>query len=144
MRLYMMSICNLLSLFGRISMFFYIFLPVSNQPHFVMENLAPKDSPINANNYAIQLLVNQGLNDVEAERKLVEKGIDAQEAKTVVAQISQQITDAKRERANKDMLYGALWCVGGLIATVADIGYIFWGAIVFGGIQFFKGVANRP
>ena len=40
------------------------------------------------------------------------------------------------------MKYGALWCVGGIVGTAALIGFIFWGAILFGGIQFFKGVAN--
>lgn len=45
-------------------------------------------------------------------------------------------------RANKDMLWGAVWCIGGIIGTVADTGYIFWGAIVFGGIQFFVGLSN--
>lgn len=49
---------------------------------------------------------------------------------------------AKREQANKDILYGLLWCVGGIAATAADIGFIFWGAIVYGGIQFFKGLSN--
>jgi len=47
------------------------------------------------------------------------------------------------KRANKNMLYGALWCVGGIIATAADFGYIFWGAIMFGAIQFFRGLPNR-
>ena len=44
------------------------------------------------------------------------------------------------ERAKKNRLYGAIWCIGGVLATLADVGYIFWGAIVFGGIQFFRGV----
>jgi hypothetical protein len=48
----------------------------------------------------------------------------------------------RKEGANKDMLYGALWCFGGIIATVADFGFIFWGAIVFGAIQFIKGATN--
>ncbi|PCJ66475.1 MAG: hypothetical protein COA58_06775 [Bacteroidetes bacterium] len=39
-----------------------------------------------------------------------------------------------------DMLWGAVWCVGGIVATVADVGYIFWGAIIFGGIQFVRGL----
>jgi hypothetical protein len=52
------------------------------------------------------------------------------------------MNDAKKERANKDMLYGALWCIGGIVATVADFGYIFWGAIIFGAIQFLKGAFN--
>ncbi|GAB3936659.1 hypothetical protein [Mucilaginibacter myungsuensis] len=49
---------------------------------------------------------------------------------------------AFREQAQKDMIYGALWCVGGTVLTIADVGFIFWGAIVFGGIQFFKGLSN--
>jgi hypothetical protein len=54
----------------------------------------------------------------------------------------QEYISAKKEQAEKDMLYGALWCVGGIIATAAHIGFIFWGAILFGGIQFFRGLFN--
>lgn len=49
---------------------------------------------------------------------------------------------AEPKTSNNDMLFGALWFIGGVIGTVADIGYIFWGAILFGAIQFFKGVMN--
>ncbi|MES2288077.1 MAG: hypothetical protein V4547_20490 [Bacteroidota bacterium] len=48
-----------------------------------------------------------------------------------------------KEKAKRDMLFGALWCIGGIIATSAHIGFIFWGAIVFGGIQFFRGLINN-
>jgi|OM-RGC.v1.036971132 hypothetical protein len=37
------------------------------------------------------------------------------------------------------MIIGALFCVGGILGTLSDSGYIFWGAIVFGGFQFLKG-----
>lgn len=50
--------------------------------------------------------------------------------------------EARKKQANKDMLYGALWCVGGIIATASNVGAIFWGAILFGGIQFVKGLIN--
>lgn len=56
--------------------------------------------------------------------------------------IDSMYEDARRKQANKDMLYGALWCVGGIVATASNIGAIFWGAIIFGGIQFFKGLIN--
>ena len=46
---------------------------------------------------------------------------------------------AEKDKANKDMLYGALWCIGGTVLTIADIGFIFWGAIVFGAVQFVRG-----
>ena len=54
----------------------------------------------------------------------------------------EQIKNENKENSNKNMIYGALWCVGGIVATVSDIGYIFWGAILFGGIQFFNGMTN--
>lgn len=56
-----------------------------------------------------------------------------------VSDVEQELIN---ERAKKDILYGALWCVGGLVATAAEIGYIFWGAIVFGGVQCVKGLMN--
>ncbi len=92
--------------------------------------------------HAANLLVNQKKSASETRDALVEQGLDEESAFTVVANLEQQIKDAKKEGANKDMLYGALWCIGGIVATVADFGFIFWGAIVFGAIQFIKGAAN--
>ena len=54
----------------------------------------------------------------------------------------QEYISAKKKQAENDMLYGALWCIGGIIATAAHIGFIFWGAILFGGIQFLGGLFN--
>ncbi len=92
--------------------------------------------------YTAQLLIDQKKSKKEVEQILVDKGIDVESARVLIQTISEQIRNAKKESANKDMLYGALWCIGGTVATLADIGFIFWGAIVFGAIQFFKGVAN--
>lgn len=52
------------------------------------------------------------------------------------------MNNSPKDSANKDMLYGALWCIGGTIGTLAEIGYIFWGAIIFGAFQFFRGLNN--
>ncbi|MES2277999.1 MAG: hypothetical protein V4592_18365 [Bacteroidota bacterium] len=72
--------------------------------------------------------------------------IEFPEAETVYAEefndYEERLRIAIRERAKKDMLYGALWCVGGTVLTIADVGFIFWGAIIFGGIQFFRGLSN--
>lgn len=53
------------------------------------------------------------------------------------------------EAGNREMVFGALWFVGGLILTLFSFaaqlggkGILFWGAIVWGPIQFFRG-ANR-
>ena len=92
--------------------------------------------------YAAHLLVNEKMSAVDTKVALVAKGVDSEAASVMVENLEKQITDARKERANKDMLYGALWCVGGIVGTAAQIGFIFWGAILFGGIQFFKGLAN--
>ncbi|MEL6672804.1 MAG: hypothetical protein AAFR61_11455 [Bacteroidota bacterium] len=89
--------------------------------------------------YAANLLVNEGKSPFEVRKALVEQGLDEESAKVVVDNLEAQVQDAKRERGQKDMLYGALWCIGGTVATVANIGYIFWGAILFGAFQFIQG-----
>jgi hypothetical protein len=93
-------------------------------------------------NHAAHLLIEQKMTHEEAKGELIRMGVDADGAIAVVESISEQIQKARNEKANKDMLYGALWCIGGTVLTVANIGFIFWGAIIFGGIQFFTGVAN--
>ena len=55
--------------------------------------------------------------------------------------------------ANRNMLVGGLWCAGGIIVTgftyAAASGrgggsyVVAWGAIVFGAIQFFRGLLAR-
>ena len=50
----------------------------------------------------------------------------------------------------KNMLYGALWCIGGIVLTVVTYSaatssgggtyFVFWGAVIFGGIQFVQGL----
>lgn len=46
------------------------------------------------------------------------------------------------EDANNDILWGTVWAIGGMIATVADIGFIFWGAIGYGCFLLIRGLAN--
>ena len=50
--------------------------------------------------------------------------------------------------ASKDIIVGLLWCIGGIVVTVVTYNnaspggtyIIAWGAIIFGGIQFLKGL----
>jgi hypothetical protein len=42
-----------------------------------------------------------------------------------------------------NMAWGALWCIGGIIATVVTDGqFIFYGAIIYGAIRFITGVSQ--
>ncbi|AYL96801.1 hypothetical protein [Mucilaginibacter celer] len=91
--------------------------------------------------YAANLQIS-GKNVREIKAALLERGLDEANTNIVIGWLSEDTSNEVKERAKKDMLYGALWCVGGLVLTFAHIGFIFWGAILFGGIQFFKGVIN--
>lgn len=81
----------------------------------------------------------------DAVNDLVAEGLDEESAIKMVNYASGAGANAEDnggESGVKDMLIGDFFCVVGTIATVADIGYIFWGAIVFGGIQFIKGLSK--
>ncbi|MDX2362319.1 MAG: hypothetical protein QNK23_16040 [Crocinitomicaceae bacterium] len=94
---------------------------------------------------AIELMVNQKMKPEAAKNRLIEEGADETMAIIIVANVESRInpsssgSSANKEQAYKNMGFGALWCVGGIIATAADVGFIFYGAIVFGGIQFIIG-----
>ena len=92
--------------------------------------------------YAANLLADGTKSGADVERLLMLKGMAADEASAIVRELENPVKDAKNAQAKKDMLHGGLWCVGGLALTLADVGFVFWGAILFGGIQFIKGVTN--
>lgn len=61
------------------------------------------------------------------------------------------LPEANKTVGQKNMLYGALWCVGGTVVTVVTYDmassspsggtyFVAWGAILFGGVQFLKGL----
>jgi hypothetical protein len=93
-------------------------------------------------NYASNLLYNQNKSPEESVQILVSKGIETIYAQTLINKLLLQGSEFKKKAVNNDILYGALWCIGGIILTAADVGYIFWGAIVFGGFQLIRGLIN--
>ncbi|HEX6889886.1 MAG TPA: hypothetical protein VF141_04320 [Chryseolinea sp.] len=108
-----------------------------------MENQEASSQAVNEfYNYAANLLVNDKKSTKDVQAALVGKGLSESAAYTIVYNLELEIKNAKKESGKKDMIYGALWCIGGTVATIADIGFIFWGAILFGGVQFVKGAVS--
>ncbi len=58
--------------------------------------------------------------------------------------------EVHKSNAGGDVAWGALWCIGGIAVTAITYSkaapggtyIVAWGAILFGAIQFFKGLAN--
>lgn len=90
--------------------------------------------------YAADLLFNQDYEPTSVKQELINKGLDASSADLIICQLQESYSEAKHQQGRQDMLWGAVWCIGGIVATAANIGFIFYGAIFFGAIQFFSGV----
>ena len=92
----------------------------------------------------------KGASDSKVTATLIKEGLAPELAAVVVDKLSIMRSQAIRSAARKSMLYGGLWCVGGLLVTILTYGaasgggrfIVAWGAIVYGGIQFFRGL-NR-
>jgi len=87
----------------------------------------------------------------EIESKLVDKGLDQESAAVVVDNLFKARSKFMKEAGRKNMLYGALWCAGGAIVTMVTYDsaskgggrtIVAWGAILFGAIQFFRGLVQ--
>lgn len=88
-----------------------------------------------------------GMSTQKIQALLIDKGLAPKAAATVVYDLSRLRAAAEQEASKKNMLYGALWCLGGLAVTLitySDGGsyVIAWGAILYGGIRFFRGLSQ--
>jgi cation transport ATPase len=106
--------------------------------------------------YAAQMM-REGHGNYKIEKALVEKGLNAQEARQVVRQLSdernRQISAAQKDNAMKNMAIGGVICLIGLAISIGSYqaaassptggSYtLAWGAVIFGGIQFFRGLSE--
>ncbi|HYH05212.1 MAG TPA: hypothetical protein VEC37_19140 [Bacillota bacterium] len=99
-------------------------------------------------NIAGQLIA--GKKTWEIKNSLTEQGVEKETASKVVEAVKEKINAQRKKAAYKDMIFGGLWCVGGLIVTVLTYSaasgggryVVAWGAILFGGIQFFRGYSK--
>ena len=90
----------------------------------------------------------EGMPSHQIEAKLVEHGLSPGAAAGVVEDLRQALVDARRQAGRKNMLYGGLWCGGGILVTVVSMAMaqgggkflLAWGAILFGGVQFIRGL----
>jgi hypothetical protein len=109
----------------------------------------------------ITALRSAGAGTEEIKQKLAELGHDPQAVHTLLAEkgigdntevdpARAAYAQALRQAGYRNMAIGGLVCLVGAIATAASFGaaqaggtyIIFWGAIIFGGVQFFRGLTQ--
>lgn len=118
---------------------FFIF--EKNNYMFENKTLSDQENPKSVQEYVISSLI------AEQPKRLIiatllEKGIDEEEAKKLIADGEDKLMDAERAAANKDIIYGAIWLVVGIAITFSGVGVITYGAIIYGLFRLFKGLSN--
>ena len=121
-----------------------------------MEENSPtqqEQDPNQLNERVKQMLTIEKRKPEEVVAQLVSEGVDQDSAMKLVNYAqggtggSSDEEDMHYEEEDSgsgvaDMAIGAVVCIGGIVATAADIGYIFYGAIIYGGIKFFAGLVK--
>jgi hypothetical protein len=95
-------------------------------------------------------LANEGKSKDKIRTELNAMGLNQDTASTVIENVFRSRKKAHREAGARNIIVGAAWCVGGIAVTaltyeLASGGGVFvvaWGAILFGGIQFIKGLGQ--
>jgi hypothetical protein len=99
--------------------------------------------------FAAYLLLNDRLSPERTKQVLIQDGIAEDRAHEIVDHLDAHITQYTRERSRKDLLYGSLWCMGGVLFSVISYQTGSFGnawylipfcAILMGSLQFIKGL----
>jgi hypothetical protein len=119
-----------------------------------MDNSPEMDKKVQALHSYVADLISKGMTNYEIKQVLQQiRGLDPESVKMVVQNIDQVRTSARREAALKNMAIGAFICIVGLVITAGSYSaasssssggryVIAWGAVIFGGIQFLRGVGQ--
>ncbi len=105
---------------------------------------------------AVYELAAQKMKAKESDESIIaslkQSGLEEDAARTVVTNLRNAVAEQKHKAGTKNMIYGALWCVGGIIVTAVTFSIasdrggtyvVAWGAIAFGAIQFFRGLIQK-
>jgi len=108
---------------------------------FENNTLYSQENPVSVQEFVISSLI------AEQPKRLIiaallEKGLDEEAAKKLIAEGEDKLMDAERAVANKDIIYGAIWLVAGIAITLSGVGLFTYGAIIYGLFRLFKGLSN--
>lgn len=83
----------------------------------------------------------------QIQQSLIAKGLDHELAAAVIQNLLLAQSKVRKVQAKSNMVYGVMWCLGGIIVLslrsgMANSGlviFLIWAAIIFGAISFVRG-----
>jgi hypothetical protein len=109
----------------------------------------PTYNPQEIYEYAVSLK-NADMTESAIVENLMRRGLSEPEANAVIQKIFAHRKKDNRAEGKRNMIVGGLWLVGGIAVTVFTYNsarsggsyVITWGPMIFGGIQFFRGLGQ--
>jgi hypothetical protein len=95
-------------------------------------------------------MLQAGSTPSQVKTQLLKKGMTSPEVDALLTPLFTDWRAAMEKHASKQMKIGAAWAVGGLAVTIATYSavaqsggtyFVAWGAVLFGTIRFFRGLA---
>ena len=83
-----------------------------------------------AQEFVFHLIKEENITEEEVVSTMITFGYPEDFARQTYQFVFRKMKQIANIPARKNILYGSMWCLGGTILTLADVGYIFWGAIV--------------
>jgi len=97
-----------------------------------------------------QMVINK-VSSFDTMTMLGERGVDTDTAFAAIEKVENNLKGVDRKAGRKDMLWGAIWFIGGLTVTLVTYSdasqgggryTVAYGAIIFGLIQLVRGAYN--
>jgi hypothetical protein len=116
-----------------------------------LHQLAPLDPALEPEYLFAAQQMHQGAPWATIEQRLLERGLSPDTAALVLARLKHDQNQALQADGQKNMLFGAMWCGGGLLITTwtylgaSESGGIYvlaWGPVLYGAIRFFRGLTQ--
>lgn len=105
----------------------------------VMENL--QGQVLILHDTALNLLKTKVKTKDEVVDWLVEQGVSEEKSKIVVRKLQEQILRHKKSDRLRTIISGLSICGIGILLTIFQTGFIWWAAIIFGGLYFLMGLS---
>jgi hypothetical protein len=95
-------------------------------------------------------MLQAGSTPPQVKTQLLRKGMTSPEVDALLAPLFTDWRAAMEKHASRQMKTGAAWAVGGVLVTLATLSavaqsggtyFVAWGAMLFGAIRFFRGLA---
>lgn len=88
------------------------------------------------------LLFFEGKRPEQVVRALVEEGADSDLARSAVLYQVQLFNQQRKAQGRNEALWASLWLGGGVVLTYHDVGFIFWGAMIYGAWGVISGLSK--